>query len=89
MDKKKEPFWNVECDGNIVCPYFGEEYEPSYEETYIGGEPVDCYTEDEKIYKCENCGKKFVMHGEQVWNYRTETIDGECTQEEAEEEGWT
>lgn len=88
MDKKKETFWNLECDENIVCPYCGEEYEPSYEDTCINGALVDCYTEEEEIYECENCGKKFVMKGEPVWRYRTETIDGECTQEEAEEEGW-
>ena len=31
-------FWNFERNLNIVCPYCGREYEPSYEETYIGGE---------------------------------------------------
>lgn len=38
-------YWNYEDDENIICHYCGEEYEPSYEDTYIGGEPVDCYTE--------------------------------------------
>lgn len=50
-------FWNFERNLNIVCPYCGREYEPSYEETCIGGEPVDCYTEGEETYTCEECGK--------------------------------
>lgn len=66
MDKKKETFWNLECDENIVCPYCGEEYEPSYEDTCINGAPVDCYTDDEETYTCEECGKKFTMQGEKV-----------------------
>ena len=81
-------FWNFEYDENIVCPYCGKEYEPSGEDTYISHDPVDCYTEDENTYTCEVCGKKFVMHGELLWRYETETIDGECTEEEAEEKGW-
>ena len=81
-------FWNFERNKNIVCPYCGREYEPSYGEAYINGDPVDCYTEDEETYKCEECGKKFTMHGENVWMYETKTIDGECTEEEAEEKGW-
>lgn len=63
-----------------------QEYEPSYEDTYIGGESVDCYTEDMKTYTCDKCGKKFTMYGYQVgWKYQTETIDGEATDEEIEE----
>lgn len=41
-----DSYWNYEDDENIVCPYCGKEYEPSYEDTYIGGESADCYTED-------------------------------------------
>lgn len=26
-------YWNYEDDENIVCPYCGKEYEPSYEDT--------------------------------------------------------
>ena len=82
-------FWNfVENSEKIICPYCGREYEPSYEDTYIGDECVDCYTEDENTYTCEECGKKFTMIGEPVFHYRTNTIDGECTEEEAEEKGW-
>ena len=29
-------YWNYEDYENIVCPYCGEEYEPSYEDTFIG-----------------------------------------------------
>lgn len=58
----------------------------NYEDTYIGGEPVDCYTEDTETYTCDKCGKKFTMYGYQEgWKYRTETIDGEATDEEIEE----
>lgn len=80
-----DSYWNYEDDENIICPYCGEEYEPSYEETCIGGDCVDCYTEDTNEYTCDNCGKKFTMYGYQVgWKYRTETIDGEATEEEVE-----
>ena len=79
-------YWNYEDDENIICPYCEQEYEPSYEETYIGEEPVDCYTEDTKTYTCDKCGKKFTMYGYQAgWKYQTETIDGEATDEEVEE----
>ena len=79
-------YWNYEDDENIICHYCGEEYEPSYEDTYIGGKPVDCYTEEKKTYTCDKCGKKFTMYGYQAgWKYQTETIDGEVTEEEVEE----
>lgn len=79
-------YWNQEDSENIMCPYCGKEYIPSYEDTYINGESVDCFTSDEETYKCECCGKKFTMYGYQAgWNYITETIDGECTEEEFEE----
>ena len=51
-------YWNYEADENIICPYCGQEYEPSYEDTYIGGELADCYTEEKKTYTCDKCGKK-------------------------------
>ena len=38
-----------------------------------------------KSYTCDKCGKKFTMYGYQAgWKYRTETIDGEATNEEVE-----
>ena len=78
-------YWNYEDDENIICPYCGKEYEPSYEDTYIGDDRVDCYTEDTNTYTCEKCGKKFTMYGyEAGWKYRTETI-GEATKEEVED----
>ena len=78
-------YWNYEDDKNIICPYCGEEYKPSYEDTYIGGKSVDCYTKDMKTYACDKCGKKFTMYGCPVrWKYHTETIDGEATDEEVE-----
>lgn len=81
-----DSYWNYEDDKNIICPYCDEEYEPFYEETCIGGERVNCYTEDTNIYTCDNCGKKFTMYGYRTgWKYRTETIDGEATEEEVED----
>ena len=82
-------YWNEETSDVIRCPYCGEEYEPSYDGTYIGGESVDCYTTDTNTYTCNVCGKKFTMYGFKAgWNYTTETIDGEATDEEMEENGW-
>lgn len=85
-DLDAEVYWNSEDDDEIICPYCGEHYEPTYEETIIGGECVDCYTEDTEIYTCDVCGKKFAMHGYQCgWKYVTETIDGEMSQAEHDE----
>ena len=82
-------YWNEENSKKIICPYCGEEYEPSYEDTYIGDEPVDCYTEETNTYTCDVCGKKFTMYGYQdEWRYQTETIDGEATEGEVEERTW-
>lgn len=79
-------YWNEEDDENTICPYCGEEYEPSYEDTYIGNDCVNCYTEDTNTYTCEKCGKKFTMYGYQAgWKYHTETIDGEAIDEEIED----
>ena len=86
--KKMDWYWNYEDDDNIICPYCGEEYTPSYDDTYIGDESVDCYTEDETIYTCDRCGKKFKMNGYTIWKYHTETIDGEVAEEEAKKNGW-
>lgn len=78
-------YWNEVDDENIICPYCGKSYEPSYEDTYIGDDIADCYTEDEHEYVCDTCGKKFMMYGyPAVWKYHTETIDGEMTEEEYE-----
>ena len=79
-------YWNSEDDDEIICPYCGEHYIPTYDETIIGGECVDCYTEDTEIYTCDVCRKKFTMHGYQAgWKYVTETIDGEMSQAEHDE----
>lgn len=81
-----ESYWNEEDDTDIICPYCGEKYKPSYEDTYIGRDCVDCYTEEINTYTCDNCGKKFTMYGYQSdWKYHTETIEGEMTEEEHEE----
>ena len=70
----------------IRCPYCGKEYEPTYEETYIGGKEVDCYQEGEQgEFTCDDCGKKFTLSAELIWQYTTETIDGEMTWGEEEE----
>ena len=72
-----------QCDTDIVCPYCGEIYKPTYEETYIGGEAVDCYKEGEQgEFTCDDCGKRFTLSAEVTWLYTTETIDGECTEDE-------
>jgi hypothetical protein len=78
-------YWNYEDDEKIICPYCGKEYEPTYEDTYIGGKSVDCFTEDLQTCTCDNCNKKFTLQPYQAgWNYKTETIDGEATDEENE-----
>ncbi len=43
-------YYNVYEDKKIMCPYCDETYEPSYEDTWIGDEQVDCYTEDKQAY---------------------------------------
>jgi len=79
----KEWYSNWECDDEIICPYCGKKYEPTYEETYIGGEDVDCYKEGEQgEFTCDECGKKFRLSAETKWEYTTETIEGEMTEEE-------
>ena len=89
MQNTDNSYWNEEDDSDIICPYCGMSYSPSYEETYISGEAVNCYTEDEQTFTCEKCGKKFTMYGYQTgWNYHTETIDGQMTEDEHEEEVW-
>ena len=79
-------YWNYEDSDKIICPYCGEEYEPSYGDTFIGGESVNCYTKDKKKYTCDACGKKFTMYGHQAgWMYYTETIKGQATDDEIED----
>ena len=80
-------YWNTEDSDIIICPYCGMAVKPSYEETYIGDVCVDCYTEGEvQTVTCDGCGKKFTIEPYQRgWNYKTETIDGEMTEEEWEQ----
>lgn len=81
----KDWYWNTEDDTKIICPYCGHTYEPSYEETYIGNVCVDCYEEDTQTVTCDECGKKFTVTPHMAdWEYETETIDGEMTEEEHE-----
>lgn len=88
MEKTIDSYWNEEDDREIICPYCGEKYTPTYEETIIGDKCVDCYTEGEvQTVTCDSCAKKFTIEphlGE--WKYRTETIDGEMTEQEHEED---
>ena len=77
-------YYNYEDNKDIICPYCGKSYTPTYEDTIIGDECVECYTEDEHTYTCDRCGKKFKMHGYIVWEYHTETIDGQMTEKEWE-----
>ena len=82
----KEWYSNWEYDDVIICPYCGERYEPTYDETYIGGKDVECYQEGEQgEYTCDICGKRFILSAEMSWNYTTETIRGEMTEEEHKE----
>ena len=48
-----EYYWNQEDETVIVCPYCGQRYKPSYEDTFIGTKIVDCYTEDTETYVCD------------------------------------
>ena len=81
----KEWYSNWEIDDVIICPYCGKKYAPTYEETYIGGEDVDCYKEGEQgEFSCDKCGKKFRLSVELKWEYTTETIEGEMTEEKWE-----
>jgi uncharacterized Zn-finger protein len=78
-------YWNVEENNFIKCPYCGEEYEPSYEDTWIGDKCVNCYTEEKQFVVCDECGKKFsITPYQRSWAYVTETVDGEMTDEEHE-----
>ena len=79
-------YYNWECSSKIICPYCDKEYEPTYDETYIGGKGVDCYEKgDQGEFTCDECGKKFTLSAEMVWEYTTETIDGEMTDEKWQE----
>ena len=78
-------FWNEEDETFIKCPYCGAEYEPSYEDTWIGDKCVNCYTEETDFFVCDDCHKQFSLTPYQErWRYKTETVDGEMTQEEWE-----
>lgn len=80
---------NFEIDSNIRCPYCGKEYVPTYDETYIGDKDVECYEEGEQgEFTCDDCGKKFKLSAEMTWVYTTETIDGQMTEDEYENEVW-
>jgi len=80
-----DSYWNEEDDENIICPYCGEKYEPSYEDTFIGDDIANCYTEETQTFTCSECGKKFTMYGYlSGWKYHTETIEGEMTEKEHE-----
>ena len=82
-------YWNTENAKTIICPYCGEEYEPSYEETYIGDECAECYEDGkEQEFVCDHCGKRFKMTPSLTWEYNTATIDGECTWDEYENNEW-
>ena len=79
-------YWNLEKNDDIVCPYCGNEYAPTYEETIIGDKLVNCYEDGfHDVFTCDNCKKNFKLTSILKWEYETETIDGEMTQEEWEE----
>ena len=82
-----DSYWNEEDDKEIICPYCGEKYTPTYDETIIGDKYVNCYTEEVQTVTCDSCAKKFTIEPYlSEWSYRTETIDGEMTEQEHEEE---
>ena len=84
-----ETYWNTEDDDNIICPYCGNEYEPTYDETIIGDKIADCFTEKPQIFTCSYCFHRFTMTGYLAgWKYVTETIDGEMTEQEHEDKVW-
>ena len=81
----KNWYENTERDCNIICPYCGKEYKPSYEETVIGENTAECYEDGlEQTFVCDECGKKFRMIPSLKWEYETVTVDGEMTEEEHE-----
>ena len=74
---------NWECREEIICPYCGKGYEPTYDSTLIGNESVDCYKEGELgEFTCDDCGKRFKLSAKVKWEYTTETIDGEMTEDD-------
>ena len=79
---------NYENGETIICPYCGKEYTPSYEDTFIGGELIECYAEELQFCRCDKCNKKFSVFPSYTWKYETNTIEGEMTEEEAEEKGY-
>ena len=82
-----DSYKNWECGATIMCPYCKTEYEPSYEETYIGHDCVDCYEDGKKQeFVCDSCGRRFTVTPNLTWEYETETIEGEMSEEEWEEE---
>lgn len=80
-----DSYWNYEDYDFIMCPYCGEEYEPEYD-LVIGDDRVYCYSEDEKqTVRCTTCNKRFtILPYRTGFHYKTETIDGEITEEEHE-----
>lgn len=79
-------YYNTEISDDIICPYCGKTWEATYEETYIGGEPVECYQEGKQEFVCDDCGKRFMLFPSLTWEYETTTIDGEMTEDEWEEQ---
>lgn len=77
-------YYNFEIGEEIICPYCGRTYKPSYEDTYIGKKPVKCYEEKQQEFVCDNCNKRFVLLPVLCWHYETSTIDGQMSNKEYE-----
>jgi hypothetical protein len=81
-----DSYCNEEDDTEIICPYCGEKYTPTYDETIIGDKCVYCYEEEVQTVTCDSCAKKFTIEPYlSGWKYRTETIEGEMTEQEHED----
>ena len=62
-------------DNKIVCPHCYEEYEPSYEDTWISEQNIECYENTYQVATCEKCHKKFSILPFEDWMYETEEVD--------------
>ena len=72
-------YWNEEDGENIICPYCGKEYEPSYEVAKMTNADRIRNMSDEKLaewicfmYETESCGEPF----RSIYNFNTDEEEG-------------